>query len=158
MDLPEAQFLQTARLIFDHHQYDLVPLLIELLINHRSENAIALLKEMQQKAGAPLIRNYCTLALYRLNIEGPYEETLLKWVKDEKNHPIIRFREEKREKKNPSRYEFTPEETSQFLISAFETLATKQNQKGREALIHAIANGNEKNKYALAGLLMRMIE
>ncbi len=159
VELPEEDFLHVARMLSDYHQYDLVPFLIELLVNHRSEKAIALLKEMQQKAGAPLIRNWANLALYKLEIPGPYEENLIKWVSDVKNHPIIRFREkEKKDKKTPSRFEFSPEETSQLLISAFETLATKQNRKGREALLNAIACGNDKNKYALAGLLMRMIE
>ncbi len=51
-----------------------------------------------------------------------------------------------------------PEETSHFLITVFETLAKSQNQVGIETLIHAIAHGHPKNRYALAGLLMRTTE
>lgn len=157
LELPESEFLTLAKMIFDYNQNDLVPVVVELLINHASEKAIDLLKQMAQKTGAPLIRNYCNVALLKLDVEGPYEQNLIDWVKDEKNHPLIRFREEKK-KMLYSRFELNPEAKSQLLVLAFETLASKRNEKGLYALINALASGNAQNKYALAGLLMRTTE
>lgn len=159
IDFEEEEFLKMARLIIDKKQHTLVPLLIELVQNRKSEAIIQFLREGHQKAGAPLIRNYCTLALYRLSIEGPYEEQLIAWVKARGGTELIRFREEEEEGmifNGP--HELTPEETSRFLVETCETLASAQNLAGIEALIHAIAYGNPKNRYALAGLLLRTTE
>ncbi len=158
LEFPTDDFLQVAKLIMDRRQYELFPLLVELLENCEGEKTVQFLKEGRQKAGAPLIRHYCTLALYRLQEEGPYESDLIEWAKQEANHPIIRFREEDSSSQWNPGYQLTPEETSHFLITVFETLAKSQNQVGIETLIHAIAHGHPKNRYALAGLLMRTTE
>ena len=80
LDLPEPVFLQIANVIFETRQNELIPTLVELLENLRSPAAIELLKKHQQKVGAPLIRNYCNLALYRLKVPGPYAENLEAFV------------------------------------------------------------------------------
>ena len=122
LDLPEEKFLAIARRVFDTQQSELIPMLVELLSNLRSEEAIALLKENQQKAGAPLIRNYCNLALFRLDEKGPYEENLVRWAREEQGNELIRFKESKGSE-NLLHYVLTPEETSQLLIQVFEKLA-----------------------------------
>lgn len=157
LELPEEVFLKIARVIFDSRQYDLIPLLVTLLENHASEASIQLLREYQQKAGAPLIRDYCNLALYKLKEQGPYEANLLRWVAEKQKTEMIRFKESSPSEWD-SPYQLTPEETSQLLIDSFETLATLQNEIGIEALVEAIAHGNTKNRYALAGLLLRTTE
>ncbi|MCC5832000.1 MAG: HEAT repeat domain-containing protein [Chlamydiales bacterium] len=158
IELPEPQFLKIARRVIAEKQTELIPLLVVLLENKRSDKSLVLLKEGQQKAGEPLIRNYCTLALYRLREEGPYEEQLINWVKSAASKLMIEFREEDEEPTLSIRHELAPEETSRFLVESFETLAQAQNQAGIEALLHAIAYGNPKNRYALAGLLIRTTE
>lgn len=157
IDLPEEDFLLFSREIFEHYMNDLVPTLVSLLISQGSDEAISLLKEMQHKAGAPLIRNYCSLGLYELNVEGPYEEQITHFLQDAANHPLIRFREES-EPTLHSPHCLTPEETSQLLIASFETLASKRHATALQALVRAIACGNPKNRYALAGLLLRAAE
>jgi HEAT repeat protein len=156
-DLPEKYFIQLAQAIFEVQQNDLVPILVALLENLQTQDAIALLKKYQQKAGAPLIRNYCTLGLYRLREEGPHAENLKTWIAQQQNNELIRFRPlvpwDGRE--HESLYQLTPQETSRLLIEAFEALAASQEDIGINVLLHAIQNGNNKNKYALAGLLMR---
>lgn len=158
LEFEENDFLAVSQMIFDKQLNNLVPVVVELLQNKKSEAVIELLKKGYQKAGAPLIRNYCTLALYRLKEEGTYENELIAWVKERGNEEIIRFREEESDGVLSKSSQLTPEETSRFLIEAFETLAAAQNQAGIEALIHTIAYGNPKNRYALAGLLMRTTE
>ncbi|HSX27024.1 MAG TPA: hypothetical protein VLE89_08495, partial [Chlamydiales bacterium] len=115
--LPEAQFLQLARLIFNRQQYDLVPTLITLLENLQTENAIALLKEGAAKLSAPLIRDYCHLSLYRLKQEGPYEEYINHWVMRQKESELIRLRPllPWKYRMEQSDYSLTPEETSRLL-------------------------------------------
>ncbi len=158
LELPDETFYRVAESILGSNQSDLVPPLMALLENKRTERAIALLKKGAESAGEPLVRNYCTLALYNLGEGGSYEGRLLDWVRQAGSHPIIRFQESKAKSTELSRYELTPTETSQFLVEVFEALARKQNQVGVEALIHAIAHGNSKNRYALAGLLIRTTE
>jgi len=155
-ELPERDFLALARHLFNHRQNDLVPLLVRLLENVRSEEALVLLREGSEKAGAPLIRSYCNLALYRLKEEGPYYENLKRWIEREHGTELIRFRPivPRQFDNYRSRYSLTPEETSRLLIEAFESFARMQDDKGIEVLLHAIRHGNPNNKYALAGLLI----
>lgn len=160
VDLPEADFLKIARRVFQKREDELVPLLVELLRNQNSPPTLQLLKDEQQKAGAPFIRYYCTLALYRAKEEGPYEETLLKWMEQEKGCALIRFRKmiAKSFDRESTYSPLTPEEKSHLLVECYEALASKQNDAGILTLLKAIKEGHPKNKYALAGLLLRTIE
>lgn len=155
-ELPEPYFLQIAEQIFNTQQKVLIPLLAALLEELGTEPAIALLKKYQQKPGAPFIRQYCNLALYSLNEPGPYGEQLRQWVKNKNDQDMIQFRPfDPWEAAGKSASQLTPEETSRLLVEAFQAFTVKQDEQGLEALLDAIENGHAKNKYALAGLLLR---
>lgn len=156
-DLPEQHFLLIANLILKTQQNELIPTLMDLLEELETPAVVNLIKHYQQTPGAPFIRQYCNLSLYRLKEPGPYQEQLIQWVKSQNQKDLIRFRP-----LVPYEYEFrssyaelTPEETSRLLIEAFEAFAMHQDDKGIEVLLDAIQSGNPKNKYALAGLLLR---
>lgn len=160
IDLPEKDFLTLARLIFLRQQNDLVPLLVELLEKLQTPNAIALLKAHQQQLGAPLVRNYCNLALYNLKEAGPYGDNIRAWIGNMQNEEMIRFRpflpREMRDE-HEDHYQLTPEDNSSLLIASFESFVSHKDERGIDILLDAIQNGNAKNKYALAGLLIRAI-
>lgn len=159
IDLPEEDFLRLCHLLLLKQENALAPTVISLMEKIHSPKAISLLKVHQQQTGAPLIRNYCTLALYRLGEEGPYEELLTQWIYREYANDLIQFRPlvtwESREGDLQMNYQLTPQETSRFLVEAFETFAQKQNDHGIGILLNAIKGGNKNNRYALAGLLIR---
>lgn len=161
IDLPEKHLIMLANAIFDTQQNDLIPTLVEVLENHPTPEVITLLKKQQQKAGAPLIRNYCNLALYKLKEVGPYADNLRIWVTQQQNIDLIRFRPivplNLRNEAETS-FNLTPQETSRLLVDAFEAFVSTQDDKGIEMLISVIQSGNPKNKYALIGLLMRAIQ
>lgn len=155
-ELPEKSFLSIANALFETQQHDLIPVLVEQLEELKTPGAISLLKKYHQKAGAPLIRNYCNLALYRLKEEGPYAENLKAWIAKQQGEDFI-FRPfipwEMRDEAGP--YQLTPQEKSRLLIDSFEALTQSQDDFGINVLLNAIKSGNTKNKYALAGLLIR---
>lgn len=159
VELPEHDFIALANIIFEKQQNDLIPVLVDVLVNHPTPAVIDLLKKHQQKAGAPLVRNYCNLALYRLKQEGPYAENLRLWVTQQQNVDLIRFRTllpwDIRESEP---FLLTPQETSRLLVQSFEAFVASQDDKGIDILISLIQTGNSKNKYALIGLLMRAIQ
>lgn len=159
IDLPERDFLKLAKAIFMHQQNDLVPLTVELLEMLNTPNAIALLKLHQQQIGAPLIRNYCNLALYNLKEPGPFGENIRSWISNMQNEELIRFRPflPRELLEHEDHYELTPQDNSSLLIASFESFVINKDERGIEILLDAIQNGNDKNKYALAGLLMRAI-
>jgi len=160
LEYPEETFLSIAEKIFEAKQNDLIPLLIHLLENLKTEKAIELLKEQSRRAGAPFIRTYCHLALYRLGIEGPHRDFLFQWIEEKKGHEMIRFRPMLpwTERTNGNQFQLTPEETSRLLVEAFVTLADQHDPQGIDILLSAIQDGNEKNRYALAGLLLKSIQ
>ncbi|MDE3055152.1 MAG: HEAT repeat domain-containing protein [Verrucomicrobiota bacterium] len=158
--LPEVNFLTVARLVFQKQQNDLVPTLIALLENLRTPGAIELLKEGTQTLASPLIRNYCHLALYRLEEEGPYEEHVNHWIQHQKNEDLIRLRPLlpwKLRLEQPD-YTLTPEETSQLLIESFLAIANRRDEKSIHFLLDALQNAHPANRYALMGLLMKATE
>ena len=156
LDLPEQDFLRLAKAIFNRQQTDLVPLLVSLLEQLHTPGAITLLKEHQQQIGAPLIRNYCNLALYNLKETGPYGDNIRSWIANKQHEELIRFRpflpRELRE--HEEHYELTPQDNSGLLIASFESFVISKDERGIDILIEAIQNGHAKNKYALAGLLL----
>jgi HEAT repeat protein len=156
-DLPEDCFLAIAKQIFDAQQNDLVPETIQLLEKLQTDKSIKLLKKYLQCPGAPLIRNYCNLALYRLGEKGPYGKNLATWIQKQANENLIQLRPlvPWELDDNHTFYQITPHETSRLLVETFEALTRKQDNDGINCLLEAIKNGNEKNKYALAGLLIR---
>ena len=159
LELDEASFLELAKSLFRDDVRDLVPLLISLLENLKTEQAIALLKQQADKAGAPFIRVYATLGLYRLNIEGPYEERLFSWISRQWQEPLFNFRPllPWMQREEVGQFQLTPEETSRLMIEAFEALADRHEKKGIEILLQAMRNGLEDNRYILAGLLIKAI-
>jgi HEAT repeat protein len=158
--LPEIFFLEVGRQIFIHQQNDLVPTLIGLLENLQTENAISLLKWGASKIAAPLIRDYCHLALYRLKEEGPYEEYVNHWVMHQKGSELIRLRPLLPWKYRLEQPDFTltPDETSRLLIESFLSIANQRDEKSIDFLLKAIQLGNPQNRFALMGLLMRATE
>lgn len=156
LELTQNDFLHIAHRIFDTKQYDLVPLLVSLLENHQTEEALHLLKQKAHQTGSPLIRTYCNLSLYRLNQPGPYEQAVRLWISQTKNSEMIRFRPtipfHMRTSHSP--YELTAEESSRLLIEAYQTLSERHDVQAIEMLLDAIKSGNPKNRYVLAGLLI----
>lgn len=155
-ELPEKYLIPLAHTLFMLKQNDLIPTLVEILETRKSAATVALLKKHQQQAGAPLIRNYCNLALFRLKEEGFYTTTLKQWIaKQQQENFIFRPFVPWKMRDPADSYQLTPEETSRLLIESFEALISAQEDSGIDILLQAIQEGNPKNKYALAGLLMR---
>lgn len=155
LSISQSHFIDLAHQIFIKQQNDLVPCTTRLLEELGSHEAITCLKQHHQQFGAPLVRHYCNLSLFRMQEPGPYAEQLRQWVKNQCQTELIRFKPFCPWKMEKNCYNLTPEETSQLLIKAVEAFATQQDTLGVEALIEAMASGNKKNKYALAGLLLR---
>lgn len=158
--LPEESFFILARKIFKNQQNDLVPTLISLLENLRTDQAVALLKEGTQKIQSPLIRDYCHLALYRMKQEGPHEEYINRWIAQQKESEMIRLRPllPWKYRMEQSDYSLSAEEKSRLLIDSFLALANRRDEKSIDLLLDAIERGNPKNRPALMGLLMRATE
>jgi len=158
--LPDEDFLYLAKTLLNSNRNDLIPLLVQLLENSRSEEAISLLKDYEQKIGDPLVRSYCCLALYRLGEEGHYEEKLREFVRAQSHIEIIQFKPfiPQEARLDLPTYELTPKESSQLYVEALESLTKAQGEKDILTLLEAIEKGNKKNRFALAGLLMRAVK
>lgn len=161
LELEESYFLLIAKKIFDRGEYNLIPVLVNLLENIDSPAALRLLQDESKRTGAPLTRAYCNLALYRSGAPHFDEKPFFAWIDKEKNHHMIQFKMEGSTKKNKepaSIYSLTPEETSRLLVESFTALASRQDPQSIEVLLRAIAHGHPKNRPVLAGLLLLAIQ
>lgn len=160
LELDEKVFLQVANAILASGQNELVPSLMPLLENKQTSGSIELLKKYQQKVGAPLVRQYCCLSLYNLKEPGPYETLIKDWIAGHMHESLFRFKPSADlnvREFGPS-FNLTPDETSKLLIGSIEALARAQNDLSIDILLEIIKNGHPSNKYALAGLLMRVAQ
>ncbi len=160
MEYSEVQFLIIAETLFNQQQHRMIPLLVRLLENLNTPDAIALLQKQSIKIGAPLIRTYCNLALYRLNVPGNHEAILMEWLIQKHNEELIQFRPISSwlTHQELNTFHLTPEETSRLLIESYETIASRHDANSIQFLLNAIRNGNPKNRYAIAGLLLKAIQ
>jgi HEAT repeat protein len=161
LELGDKPFIQLSSALFAKRQDWIVPKLVRLLENLQSPLSIELLKEKSELLGAPLIRSYATLALFRIGQDSASRETLIKWLLTEKQTEIIRFRPMIEESlsvaRGESSYQLTPEETSGFLIEALDALSQKREEKNIIYLLTLMKDGHPKNRFALAGLLLRSL-
>lgn len=160
VELDEQGFLHISSLLLSSRQNELVPALMVLLENKQTEGTIDLLKRYQQKAGAPLVRQHCSLVLYKLKQEGPYEKLITDWIATNGHECLFRFKKtgDLSSRESASSYKLTPDETSKLLIESIEVLARMQSELSINILLELIKNGNPKNRYSLAGLLMRVTQ
>ncbi len=162
IDLPEETFIEIANEIFKNRQNSLIPKLVMLLENVGSDKIKQLLKEKTNEMGSPLIRSYCLLALYRLGEGSNYKETFLKLISNKKLMQLIEFKPTiergSRQDKNTSNYQLSPEENSGFFIEAMNSMANKHDIDCVEIILKTMKDGNVKNRFALAGLLLKSIQ
>jgi HEAT repeat protein len=162
LDLAPEQFLNLANQLFDSKQSDLVPMLIDLMENLQTPQAIELLKNKAQTAGAPLTRAYCNLALLRLKQGEPYKSVVLNWMAVNKNTPMFHFRPmlpwNAKIAEKSSAFELTPEENSRLLIECYQTIAVEHDKESIEIILEGLKNGHHKNRPILAGLLVQAIQ
>lgn len=160
IELPEREFLMLAEMIFASKQADLIPLLVELIGNRHSEACLALLKNKAQEVGSPLVRGYANLELYRLQLEGPYGEILKTWMERNKEGEMIRFKPMVaiEQRFGETGYELAPEDSSRLFIDCAQALADRHETASIDLLLEMIRSGNPKNRYVLAGLLLRALQ
>lgn len=162
LELSSVEFLKIAKALFDSRQTDLIPLLIRLMENVQTEEAIELLTEQAQSAGAPLTRAYCNLALLRLKKKEPYRTAVLQWISLKKQTEMIRFRPQLpwnvRFCDKNTAFELTPEENSRLLIECYQTLALSHEEHCIDILLEGMKTGNSNNRPILAGLLIQAIQ
>lgn len=159
LELNEDAFLKLSNAIFENNQNDLVAMLTHLLENKKSERAMLLLKKYAQKSGAPLIRDYCNLALYRAGEDGPYFKYLKDWMK-RNSKVLVRLKPFSPTKVQfeKSQYELSSDEASRLMLEIFVAVAEKHDVEGINLLLESIKNTGPINRYPLAGILLRATE
>ncbi|MBS0628391.1 MAG: HEAT repeat domain-containing protein [Verrucomicrobia bacterium] len=157
--LPQSLFLDLVGALFKAKQNELVPILVSLLENLGTPEATSFLKTQSLKAGAPLIRAYCNLALFRMKQEGPYEEAVIAFIRQNSFQELIKFRSSLPwNMRLTDTYTLTPEESSSLVIGAYETLLNKQENLGIDLLLEAISSGHSHNRPVLAGILIHALQ
>lgn len=148
-------FFSLADALIKSRREELLPILMDLLQQDGSPSAVEWLIRHAEALGAPFIRNSCLLTLYRIQKKPEWGAMLREWAK-EKNQTFFLQLEPRGSHKD--RYLLSPEQTSGLLIQIFETFAAERDPEGIQMLLEGIALGHPKNRYVLAGLLLRATE
>lgn len=158
LELDNETFYPIARMILNEGQNDLVPLLMTLLEN-KGTDSIDFLKEEEQRAGAPYIRAYAALTLFRMRENGHYEKKLKNWIKSESTLDLVKFRPFiPWELRQGNSFELTPNEKASLWISILEAFIGEDPDKAIDLLLEMIGANAGKNRFVFAGLLLRSIQ
>jgi len=161
LDLGESYFLNIATTLLSLKKSEMIPILVRLLENLQSKEAIELLKKSTQMPGAPFIRSYANLAMYRLGNFKEFDKATIEFVKDSVSNEMISFQPldlDPRNKTQKNAFQLTPSERSQLLLETFEALLVRHESEGIDLILECILKGHPNNRYALAGLLLKMIQ
>jgi len=161
LDLGEPYFLNIANTLVSLKKSEMIPILVRLLENLQSKEAVELLKKSTQMPGAPFIRSYANLAMYRLGNYKEFDKSTMDFVRDSVSNEMISFQPvdldpRNRNKANP--FQLTPSERSQLLLETFEALLIRHETDGIDLILECILKGHPNNRYALAGLLLKMVQ
>lgn len=158
LELDNESFFAVAALILDNQQNDLVPVLMSLIEN-KGKDSEDFLKYEEQRAGAPYIRAWAALTLYRLKVEGNYEKKMKEWLNQEASLDLVKFRPFiPWELRQGTSYELTPNEKASLFISTLESFIMSDPDKAIHVILEMMSSGAGKNRFVLAGLLLRTIQ
>ena len=156
--LPEDDLLWLAKKLFTAKQNDLVPSVVSLLEASPSNKTLAFLKTQTLSVGAPSIRSYCNLSLFKGGEDSPYEEATIQFLKDNRSKELIRLRPTMPWNiQVKSGFELTPEESSHLLIQSYLAVAEKNGNKGIDLLLEAIDKGLDDNRVVLSAILLHIL-
>jgi HEAT repeat protein len=160
INLEKKDFLKIAAMVFENKQNDLVPVIIHLLKNITSDEVIEFLKKYSNLPGAPFVRDYCHLALYKLTEEAKYEKYVIDWILRNKDTEIIKLKNvlPKHQRFEKTLYSLTAEEKNKLLLDMYNVIAQRQNEAQVDILINAIKVTIPENRFALAGLIIKATE
>lgn len=160
LDVDTGKFLNLAKYIFNNNHLDLIPYLTKLLISLNDKNSINLLKINAQRSGAPLIRNYSNLALFRLKEKGPYFVNIKKWLYDKCQDQLIELKsfESNKMKYEKSQYELSPMDSANFFLESLSALAENHNLESTLLILDILKKTKKVNKGPIAGILLRATE
>lgn len=153
--LPEKDFLAFSEMVLRAQQNDLVPHVTKLLEKLKTDEAKHLLKTYSQFVGAPLVRNYCNLALFRMGNEGQYKELLKEWLLEQNGIEMIRLRPFLPDEKKLTRFQLTAEETSRLALEALESFVQGSDEENITFILEIMNRLSPANRYVLSGLLIR---
>lgn len=159
IELPESEFIEIAETIFEHEIFDLIPTLVKLLENCKSEKTISMLKKMSQKPGSPRSRNYSIVALARMK-DPQFINQFIDFISSQKKQDIIdlkTFDTQDESIKKSTRFLLTPDEKTQLLIEAYDTLIYLHDERCFSVLLSALLQSPAQNRPVLAGLLLKAL-
>lgn len=152
-------FYELAETLLKEGPRDLIPTVTAALHQVGGRKEVTLLQSYTEKLGDPLVRNWCSLELYRMG-QLEYGERVRNWVLREGARPLIELRPllpKEMALKNKGQ-NLTAIEKSRLLVESLEAISNAHEKEGIDTLLELMQNGNPKNRYALAGLLLHTIQ
>lgn len=160
INLPEKDFLYLAEKALSTNQLDIVPLVVKLLENHGSAEAEEILITHAQRIGAPYVRSFCNLALFRMKGKEIYAVKVREWVSQYGMNSIAELKpylpfELRLETEY---FDLSPEEQTSLFLESVEALAVSKKTEDIQTLLDVMQTGNPINRYALAGVMLRALQ
>ena len=157
---PEEEVLKFCKRLLSTNKHPFQRELIHTIENIKSEKSLDLLRSLSFSIGSPLKRGYALTALYRKSTHIKDQERFYKWLKSQSGDSIIKFSKTADPLSNlhVTPYELSPEEHTGLISEALLTASTSHEEKYLNLIIELFNTCHKKNRYALAGILMKAIQ
>lgn len=155
-ELAQSDFLIIAKFLLNSKCCSLIPLIVQLLENLQTPEAIDLLEYGASALGNPLLRGYSQISLFKL---GRYSlpNTFRQFLQKSLQISLVSY-EEIRNTKNIGMFTLQPEEKLRLILTSLQVIASESCEESIDTLLQCIGNSHELNRYLLAGLLLRSIQ
>ncbi|MCB1148847.1 MAG: HEAT repeat domain-containing protein, partial [Chlamydiia bacterium] len=113
-----------------------------------------------QRIGAPYVRSFCNLALFRMKGKEIYAVKVREWVSQYGMNSIAELKpylpfELRLETEY---FDLSPEEQTSLFLESVEALAVSKKTEDIQTLLDVMQTGNSINRYALAGVMLRALQ
>lgn len=157
--LPEEDFLWLVNTLLEKKEQSLLPQTIFLLEQLHTRNTITLLDKYSQKVGAPFLRGYCNLALYRMQEKGPYEERIKDFLRCNTSKARVHLHDPLPFSLHiTDSYHLTPDEKVQLILDSYSALFDRQNIEAIDILLDALPSIHLDDQAVFAALLLQALK
>ncbi|MEG2027729.1 MAG: hypothetical protein RRZ72_02295 [Victivallaceae bacterium] len=137
------------------------PILMNFIGNRGSIEDLKILEAASELPGIPFTRAYANMLLYKITQDPQKAAVLRNWVKEAVTNTVLLEEKESSSdfKKKPFlKFMVTPEQKTQLLVEALETLVQSKKEEDIALFLEMLSHKENKNFYLLVGLLIKIAE
>lgn len=158
--LLEEEYLPFAQFVLESEESSFVPVVMASLIDIGSNESLNIVRSCTQSLGAPHLRCWATLSLFKVEKSAVQEDVLVSWMQEfcQKEAPLVDMSEKDALDFGNDHFSIQPLDAFKLFLEMMDTYVAAYPEKGVELLVTSMQEAKEQYYPALAGLLLRAMQ